>query len=473
MAHATLTKLAPHGRGDWVRLRTLVLLRWLAIAGQTIAVIAASEVLGLSLRLDLCALAIGASIAFNTVAMAVHPVNKRLTEVSVAATLIFDLIQLGLLLYLTGGLANPFSLLVLAPVTISATTLTLPATLYVGSAAIVIISLIGIDSVPLTLHDGTVLEPPVLLIGGMWVSLAIGIIFMALYARRVSEETYSMTEALTATQMALAREQKLTALGGVVAAAAHEMGTPLATIKLVTAELDEELQDRPDILEDIALIRSQAERCRDILRDMGRSGRDDAILKFAPVTAVVAEAAEPHLDRGKTVVTRIDGVPESGPSENEPEVERHPEILHGIRNLVQNAVDFAATTVWIDVTWDDAIVTVTIGDDGPGFPHDLLARIGDPFIRRRPRRTTDPARPGYEGMGLGLFIAKTLLERSGARLTFVNGQGQNANEESDGLPVEFRSANGAIVEVTWKRVELEAPKAATRQPLGRNRLNLP
>lgn len=473
MAHATLTKLAPHGRGDWVRLRTLVLLRWLAIAGQTIAVIAASEVLGLSLRLDLCALAIGASIAFNTVAMAVHPVNKRLTEVSVAATLIFDLIQLGLLLYLTGGLANPFSLLVLAPVTISATTLTLPATLYVGSAAIVIISLIGIDSVPLTLRDGTVLEPPVLLIGGMWVSLAIGIIFMALYARRVSEETYSMTEALTATQMALAREQQLTALGGVVAAAAHEMGTPLATIKLVTAELDEELQDRPDILEDIALIRSQADRCRDILRDMGRSGRDDALLKFAPITAVVAEAAEPHMDRGKLVVTRVDGVPEAGPSENEPEVERHPEILHGIRNLVQNAVDFAASTVWIDVTWDDTSVNVTIGDDGAGFPSDLLARIGDPFIRRRPRSAPNSARPGYEGMGLGLFIAKTLLERSGARLAFVNGESQQVTDESSDLPVEFRRASGAVVEVTWKRAQLEAPKEATRQPLGRNRLNLP
>jgi two-component system sensor histidine kinase RegB len=200
--------------------------------------------------------------------------------------------------------------------------------------------------------------------------------------------------------------------------------------------LAEELEDRPDLREDALLIRAQADRCRDILRSMGRAGKDDLHLRRAPLTALVEEAAEPHIGRGKTI--RFD---HGGPADpmTQPTVLRRPEIIHGLRNLVQNAVDFARETVAIETRWTEERITLRIIDDGRGFPPDMIGRIGEPFIRRR-ATAPDPRRPGYEGMGLGLFIAKTLLERSGADLTFANGA----------------SAVGALVEVSWPRAVLEA-----------------
>jgi two-component system sensor histidine kinase RegB len=274
----------------------------------------------------------------------------------------------------------------------------------------------------------------------------------------VTGETNSMSEALLATQMALAREQKLTDLGGVVAAAAHELGTPLATIKLVSQELAEELED-PVLREDAELIRDQADRCRDILRSMGRAGKDDLHLKTAPLAAVVREAADPHAQRGKTL--HFDISPAPGGNNQQPVIQRQPEIIHGIRNLVQNAVDFAEANVWIDLHWTDDVILVRIIDDGEGYPTHLLGRIGDPFVRKR-KAQVDGRRPGYEGMGLGLFIAKTLLERTGAELSFANGS-------DPFLPREERPVRGgAIVEAIWPREQIALPDLEESQPLGLN-----
>ncbi len=470
------TQIVRSARGDWVRLRTLVMLRWLAIAGQFSAVMFASQVLHLNLPLDLCLIAIAASALFNVVASVTNPSNKRLDEGSLLLTLLFDLGQLATLLFITGGLNNPFSLLVLVPVTIAATALSLPATLSVSAVAIGLISLMVIRSIPLEMPDGTFVEMPPLFIAGMWVSLVIGITFLSAYARRITLETFSMSEALGATQMALAREQRLTALGGVVAAAAHELGTPLATIKLVSSELEEELEDRPELLEDVKLIQSQAARCRDILRDMGRSGRDDALVRAAPLSVVVSEAAEPHMDRGINVIIRTDGLPvgEMEP-QDQPVITRSPELIHGIRNLVQNAVDFAQNTVWVDAAWDDDTVTITVGDDGEGYPADLIGRLGDPYIGgRKRRRKRSNQRAGYEGMGLGLFIAKTLLERIDATIRFSNvrGSGLKATDDTP-LPPELSAPTGALVEATFRRTSVEAGRDETRGPLGRNQLNTP
>ena len=228
-----------------------------------------------------------------------------------------------------------------------------------------------------------------------------------------------------------------------MAAAAHELGTPLATIKLTSAELMEELGDRPELREDARLIREQADRCRDILRGMGRAGKDDLQTRQAPLAEVIREAAEPHETRGKDVLIEPMGEPGAGP---QPQILRRPEIIHGLRNLVQNAVDFARTTVWIEAIWSPTAITVRILDDGAGFPPQLIGRIGDPFVRRRRGGPDRRLRPEYEGMGLGLFIAKTLLERTGAELSFANGP--------DG-PDERR---GAIVEVVWPRDRI-APSA--------------
>ncbi len=471
MFDAPLKLFNSNARSKWLRLRTLTLLRWLAIAGQLGAIIIATRFLEIDLRLDLCASALGVSVAFNIVATVIFPANNRLSEKNAILTLVFDLFQLAFLVSLTGGLSNPFVFLMLAPVTISAAALTLRATMIIGLVFVSLISLLVVFYIPLATTSGQLIQLPNLLIYGTWAALITSGVFLAAYAHRVTEETFSMSEALTATQLALGREQRLTALGGVVAAAAHELGTPLATIKLAAAELADELEDRPHLYDDAKLISTQADRCRDILRDMGRTGKDDTHLHHAPISAVIEEAAEPHMDRGKMVLIRIDGaLQQTDLAPNQPEVPRQPEIIHGLRNLVQNAVDFAAARVWIDIDWDDKELRIHVGDDGTGYPPDLIGKIGDPFVRKRSdKRKPQPIRPEYEGMGLGLFIAKTLLERSGARLTFANGsEAPGKRSASPSGPPEFARPTGAIVEVVWRRSDIEAERSTVRGPLGEN-----
>ena len=229
-----------NARNDWLRLRTLILLRWLAIFGQIITVFVATQYFDLRLDLGLCLATIGLSLTANIVAIAIFPQNRRLTEIEAMLTLLFDISQLVLLLFLTGGLNNPFALLILAPVTISATALRLQSTLVLGGIAVLLISILVFFHAPLVSSEGVILQQPPLFLFGFWLALIIGIIFVATYAWRVSSENNSMSLALAATQMALSREQKLTDLGGVIAAAAHELGTPLATIKLVSGELMDE-----------------------------------------------------------------------------------------------------------------------------------------------------------------------------------------------------------------------------------------
>ncbi|SFE16902.1 two-component system, sensor histidine kinase RegB [Sulfitobacter brevis] len=452
MTQATIRPFGARPRANWIRLRTIILLRWFAICGQLIAIAVAEVFYRLQLDLGLCLFAVGASVIGNLIATFIFPENKRLSERENLAMILFDLLQLGFLLFLTGGLHNPFALLLLGPVTISAAALSLRSTLVLCSVAIVIVTVLASWHHPLITEAGDVLRIPSLFVFGHWIALIIAIIFTSAYSRRVTSEIHSMADALAATQMALAREQKLTDLGGVVAAAAHELGTPLATIKLASAELLSDLKDQPELAEDAALIRDQADRCRDILRDMGRSGKDDLQLRQAPLETVILESAEPHMERGKQVhlVHLTNGA--------QPMIQRKPEIIHGLRNLIQNAVDFAAGQIWVEAGWDTREITVRIIDDGPGFPPQMLGRIGDPFVRRRTGFPVSGIRPEYEGMGLGLFIAKTLLERSGATLRFANEMQERGGHAS----------SGAIVQVSWPRHQLEATPEEMTRPLGAN-----
>lgn len=437
-------------RSGWMRLRTLIVLRWMAISGQLAAIAVADRFYGMQLPLGLCYVAVGAAIIANLVSIFVFPRNKRLSEAEALFTLLFDLSQLVFLIFLTGGLTNPFALLILVPVTISASALELGTTIILGLVAIVLVTATALVNVPLRFGTGEELVVPGLFEFGFWLSIVIGILFLGLYSRRVATEIRSMSDALLATQMALAREQKLTDLGGVVAAAAHELGTPLATIKLVSTEMIDELADQPELLADARLIREQAERCRMILHSMGRAGKDDLHLQRAPLEQILREAAEPHLGRGKEVLFQL--VAGDGAPDRQPTVMRQPEIIHGLRNLVQNAVDFAKSTVWIDAEWTDHRVTVRIADNGTGYPPQVLGRIGDPFVRSRRTAQDLARRPEYEGMGLGLFIAKTLLERSGAELSFANASDPFLT------PDERPERCGAIVEVVWELARISAPK---------------
>jgi two-component system, sensor histidine kinase RegB len=445
---------APNG---WMRLRTLILLRWMAIFGQLAAITVAWRFYGMSLPLGLCFMTVGASIIANLVSVSIYPESKRLSEGESLLMLWFDLAQLALLLFLTGGLTNPFALLILAPVTISASALALRTTVILGVTAISFVTLNAFYNIPLRFNDGTTFTVPALFGFGFWLSIVIGIVFLSLYSRRVTMEMRSMSDALLATQMALAREQKLTDLGGVVAAAAHELGTPLATIKLVSAELMDELSQTPQLFEDARLIRDQADRCRDILRSMGRAGKDDQHMRQASIEALLREAAEPHSSRGKRI--HFDLQPDDKTDPRQPIVRRSPEIIHGLRNMIQNAVDFARENVWIDMRWNDQRIVVQIADDGEGYSSQVIGRIGDPFLRHRDSDHETGLRPEYEGMGLGLFIAKTLLERSGADLTFANGA------EPFLGPADKPDRCGAIVTIRWPLMALVSDQSGA---LGEN-----
>lgn len=444
---------------NWIRLRTLVLLRWWAIFGQVAALIIAQKMYNLTLDIGLLYLVIGVSVITNLVAVFIYPKTKRLSESETLLIVLYDMLQLGLMLYLTGGLNNPFSILIAGPVMATASALSSRSTIFLGIMATLIVTVLMQVHLPLRTEQGFILRVPDVFLFGNWAAIVIAVVFLGVYSRRIVSEMQSMSDALQATQMALAREQKLTDLGGVVAAAAHELGTPLATIKLASSELATELADNPELHEDAILISEQADRCRDIMRSMGRAGKDDLHMRTAPFSALIEEAAEPHMDRGTDILFQhgVQASPNSAP----PIVQRQPEIIHGIRNLVQNAVDFAQDTIWVETSWTPLSITVRIMDNGQGYPPGMLDRIGEPFVRHS-SQPSDPNRPEYEGMGLGLFIAKTLLERSGAELSFANGF------DSFHAQASHADRTGAVVEVSWSRANLESSTAQDRAALGKN-----
>ena len=455
MTDTYITPFSEQRRSSWIRLRTFTLLRWMAILGQFSAICIAVKFLELQINMLLCLGTITVSVAANLIAMLLFPGNKRLSETENMFMILFDILQLGFLLYLTGGLQNPFSILLLAPVAVSASVLTLRSTIILGSSAIIVATLLSLYHIPLATEKGHLLYIPEIFIFGNWIAIVIALVFLSVYSRWITSEMNAMGDALLATQMALSREQKLTDLGGVVAAAAHELGTPLATIKLTSSELMEELHDKPEFYEDARLIRDQADRCRDILRSMGRSGKSDKHLRVAPISEIIREAADPHLKRGIKIESSFSALADA--DINQPVVFRRPEIIHGLRNMVQNAVDFSRSKVVISVAWSKETLTIKILDDGPGFPSPVLSRIGDPFMGTRKPEGQNTLRREYEGMGLGLFIAKTLLERTDAELMFSNGRDEQSKDKINGYQA------GAIVTVSWMRKAIEQPIGALGQ----------
>jgi two-component system sensor histidine kinase RegB len=393
-------------RRDWVPLRTLTVLRWLAVAGQVAALVVATRVLGLDIPTGLASIVIGASVVVNLAAALTMPPTRRLSEKEAALLFTFDIVQLGLLLGLTGGLNNPFALLILAPVTIAATVLQPRSTLLLGALTLAVVTALGPWHLDLVAPHGP-LEVPALLQWGFWAALVIGVGFLALTAGRVAAETAAMGDALAATRLALDRAQRLSDLDGVVAAAAHEMGTPLATIKLVTSEMIEELEARPDP--------TAASPTSSRTRGSCASRPTAAATSCAPWAGRPSATATSTARPPRRCCARRPSPTWTGARRStsacrpvvQPDLPRRPEIVHGLRNLIQNAVDFAASRVELRLDWTADRLSVRIRDDGPGFPPQVLERIGDPFLRLRrpapsprPDAGADADRPGYEGMGL-------------------------------------------------------------------------
>jgi two-component system sensor histidine kinase RegB len=435
------TVRAPIARGR-VRLRTLSNLRWLAVAGQSAALFIVFFGFGYRLPLVPCVIMIAASATLNIALALRYAPSHRLTNREATVYLGFDVLQLAVLLYLTGGVVNPFALMFLAPVVIAAATLNLGNTLVLAAVAFISVSVIAVFHQPLPWKAGEVFSLPDIYIAGIWASLVIGIGFTSTYAWRIASETARMSAGLAATQLALSREHRLAAIGALATAAAHELGTPLGTIAVVSRELERALAEGSPEREDAKLLREQAERCRAILTKLARP--EDTMLSATerlPIGALLDDIAGHY--RGEDVEIAVE-IASQNRGEQQPRVWRAPELLHGIANIIENASDFAKSRVLIRVSWSANALQISVQDDGPGFAPEIFERIGEPYITSRPghyalgETEIGPGSLGqHEGMGLGFFIAKTLLERLG-------GAVQARNLEKGGALITARWPRGAI-----------------------------
>lgn len=434
--------LSSPGRSH-LRLGTITRLRWIAFAGQTVTISFLYWGLGFSFPVGWCLTLIALSAWLNIILRLVYPSSYRLIASYAALILGFDIWHLTALLYLTGGLHNPFAFLLLVPVTISASTQFPRITIHLGILAIGCTTLLAMFHYPLPWYPNQEPQNTQIYIVGLWMSVVVGITFMAFYTWRISRETQEMSHALAAAELVLAREQKLSALDGLAAAAAHELGTPLSTIILVAKELRAQCDGTQDTASDLDLMTSQAERCQNILATLSKKREDtDLVHGRLSIHEMIDEAVEPYRSFGKgiTIHAAPDYNATTDKGREEPVISRNPGLLYGIGNLVENAVDFAASQVVIDASWTEKYVKIVISDNGPGFAMEVLDKLGEPYISSRGASGRENGTEKETGLGLGFFIAKTLLERSGAILNLENT-----------APPE----TGAVITLIWPRETIE------------------
>ena len=424
-----------------VRLDTLVRLRWLAVLGQFGAVLVVHFGLEFEVPIWACLAVIALSALLN-VALRLGFRETQWLEPDRAAWLLgFDIAELAALLYLTGGLENPFAYLLLGPVLISATALPPRMTLLIGTFAMVCATVLVFVHYDLPWDAEDPLQLPEIYMVGVWLSILLAIGYIGVYTWQIAEEARQLSDALAATELVLAREQHLSQLDGLAAAAAHELGTPLSTITVVVREIERALDPKSPHAEDVKLLREQAQRCREILAKITELPTGEPFDR-TPLSALIEEAVAPHRNFGIAI-----GVTLPPDRSREPSGARNPAIRYGLGNLIENAVDFAHRRVEIFAQWTDDDVSITISDDGPGFAPEVIDRIGAPYVtHRRPGpRGPEGDEDAVFGLGLGFFIAKTLLERSGAKLSLTN---------------QAPPLHGATISVTWSRADFE-PTLAT------------
>jgi two-component system sensor histidine kinase RegB len=417
-----------------LRVRTLVTLRWIVVAGELLLLLLVVG-MGFRLPIPLCLAVIGAGAWINLLTGVASPGQRVFGDREAAAQLSLDILQISTLVFLTGGTSNPFVLMLIAPVTLAAATLTLRPVLVLGAIAGLTSAVLAVFSLPLPEPPGVALAIPFSYRVGAALANMAGIALTAGYVRQAAVESARMALALDVTQAVLAREQRLSALGALAAAAAHELGTPLATISIVAKELGREAPT-PAVRDDAELLVSQAERCREILRRLTATpaAASDEVHERLSLRQLVQEVIEPHAGvkgvRVEAIVTGAKGM-------KTPDIRRMPEVSHAFTSFVENAVDFAASEILVSARFDAETISIEVRDDGPGFAADVLAKLGEPYVTTRPG--AEGSRTGHIGMGLGFFIAKTLLERTGAVVTFQNGR-----------------PRGAVVAARWPRAAIEA-----------------
>lgn len=412
-----------------MRLQTLVYIRWLAVLGQAFTVVIVQFGFGYHLPMVPVIALIGASALLNLLVSLSRKSTARLPDRGAILYLFYDILQLTGLLYFTGGLTNPFSVLFLVPVTISATNLSRRGTVFLGLITFTAISALAVFYEPLPLPEGSLRLSEIYILT-IWAALVLGSLFLSGYAWLIAADARKMSDALTVARFELAREQQLSAVGGIAAAAAHELGTPLNTILLVSEELAQELPAGSPAAEDAGLLHDQAKKCAEVLAQLSRRPdtkrflQDSAHHNYLALDSIFELIAQQYSDAGTEVA-----IQSHGDAATKPRLYLNPELRFALGNLISNAVEFAAHQVSIDLYWNDKLVRAEIRDDGPGFSEEILGRLGEPYMTTR---------RGKGGMGLGVFIADMMIKRSGGELTFGN-----------------RKTGGAIVEILWPRPRLE------------------
>ena len=409
--------------------KTLVNLRWIAIIGQLIAI----NFVHFYLKLDLPYVETHIIICIGLTTNIVLHFNIRanqLKDLTSSLFLAYDLLQLSALLYLTGGIFNPFALLIIIPTIVSSTFLSMGTTIILGTLTICLLFFLKEYHKILPGFDIYNFNLPEYYLAGALVSIIIGLVFLSYFGIRFSGETKKRSGALNKLQQVMAKEYELDSLGGQAAAAAHSLGTPLATISVVAKELKKEIGDKSKYSKDLDLLVSQAKRCSDILKKISKKEiSEDQFINLTTVEDLLEEIIISFKETSEKNIILLENA-----DKNKINIKRSPEIVYGLRNFIGNAIKFADKEVKIILTSNKEILTLIINDDGPGFAEDVIKLIGEPYLKSKSKKIT-----GKAGLGLGIFLGKTLLERKKAQLTFFNK----------------KDLKGASVKISWNIGDIE------------------
>ena len=409
--------------------KTLVNLRWIAIIGQLLAI--NFVYFFLELNFPIIETYIIILIGFITnIILQFRIRTNQLKDFNCALFLVYDLLQLSILLYLTGGIFNPFSLLIIVPTIVSSTFLSMGTTIILGTLTTVLLFFLKAYHKMLPGSDVYNFNFPEYYLTGALVSIIIGLVFLSYFGIKFSGETKKRSEALDKLQQVMAKEYELDSLGGQAAAAAHSLGTPLATISVVVKELKKEIGDKSKHSKDLDLLISQAKRCSDILKQISKKEiSDDQFINLITVENLLEEIIISFEETSNKKITLLENE-----DKNKINIKRSPEIVYGLRNFIGNAIKFADNEVFIKLISNEKALILLVNDDGPGFAEDIIKLIGEPYLKSRSKRITSKA-----GLGLGIFLGKTLLERKKAHLTFFNKE----------------DLKGAAVKITWDIADIK------------------
>ncbi|MDA8688344.1 ActS/PrrB/RegB family redox-sensitive histidine kinase [Candidatus Pelagibacter bacterium] len=387
---------------------TLTILRYIAISGQFIAVNIVFYYLKLDFPVEESYLIIFFGLLTNLFLQFKIKTNQ-LKDTYAFFFLLYDLLQLSILLFLTGGIINPFSTLLIIPTIVSSTFLSMGTTIILGAITSLMLFTLSNYHFPLPGVNESIYNLPSFYKIGIFTSILIGLIFLSYFGIRFSGESKKRSEALNKLQEVIAKEYELESLGGQAAAAAHSLGTPLATISVVVKELKKEIGDNEEFSKDIDLLISQTKRCSEILKKISKKQiEEDNFLSSIKLEDLIEEIINSFKETSSKRIELI-----AGDDNNKIYIQRTPEIIYGLRNFIGNAVKFSRNKVQINLKSDDNVIEIRINDDGPGFPEDIIDKIGEPYIKSKSKELNSNS-----GLGLGTFLGKTLLERQGAKLIF-------------------------------------------------------